>query len=257
MKLIKKVVNEIIEEFNETLKLEDPSEYLEEEQEYIERLNRMIKKSRIPFVDDDADVDEVIEVMAGLNYGYGVQPSDIDGFCFTGTGEYGFEQSIDVEAENIEYNVCYYMMYSEEKGKYVEYYAYPPVETPDSPDTPEEPVTTRPVYFANRRWDMTNKKMHVYGFVTSENNVWPGEEMSLSDQVEHLYYFEINTKYTTLVFNNGQDGNQTKNVSLFEGYNEEQGLVFYNVETDEWEEVPTEIPAPQYDDIGVITCGIG
>lgn len=82
MKLIKKVVNEIIEEFNETLKLEDPSEYLEEEQEYIERLNRMIKKSRIPFVDDDADVDEVIEVMAGLNYGYGVQPSDIDGFTY-------------------------------------------------------------------------------------------------------------------------------------------------------------------------------
>ena len=179
-------------------------------------------------------------------------PSDIDGFCFTGTGQYGFEQSNDVEAENIEYNVCYYMMYSDENGKYVEYYAYPPVETPDSPDTPEEPVTTRPVYFANRRWDMTNKKMYVYGFATSENNGWPGEEMSLYDSVEHLYYFEINTKYTTLVFNNGQNGNQTDDVSLLDGYNEEQGLVFYNVETKEWEEIPTEIPAPQYDDIGVI-----
>lgn len=77
MKLIKKVVNEIIEEYNEMLKLEDPSEYLEEEQEYIERLNRMIKKSRIPFVDDDANVDELIEVIAGLNYGYGIQPQGL------------------------------------------------------------------------------------------------------------------------------------------------------------------------------------
>lgn len=80
MKLIKKVVNEIIEKHNEMFKLEDPSEYSEQSQEYVERLNRMIKKSRIPFVDDDADVDELIEVMAGLSYGYGVRPSSLDGF---------------------------------------------------------------------------------------------------------------------------------------------------------------------------------
>lgn len=79
MELVKKIVNEIIEEYNETIKLEDPNEYSEESQGYIERLNRMIKKSRVPFVDDDADVDELIEVMAGLNCDYGVQESDISG----------------------------------------------------------------------------------------------------------------------------------------------------------------------------------
>lgn len=66
MKLVRKVVNDIILDLNKQIQKEDVSTYAESVHEYVEGVNKLLDMSKIPLLDDDASPEEIIDCMFGL-----------------------------------------------------------------------------------------------------------------------------------------------------------------------------------------------
>ncbi len=206
------------------------------------------KTQKMTYVDTTKDGNDryVIEV-----------PTDVDGIIFAGTGEYGFEQSANIESGWYD-GICYYMNY-ENNTKLAKSYKYEPLEeestvtepgttvtTPASSPDEEGTTVTTPVdtgvtvYVVNSvNWD----KVQAYAWTKDPAVAWPGEEMTLKGVYGTFNVYEISydEAYANIIFNNkvGDTGAQTADLELMDGQ-------YYDLKTAKWyenlEDVPFENP---------------
>ncbi|MBO7502563.1 MAG: starch-binding protein, partial [Paludibacteraceae bacterium] len=77
----------------------------------------------------------------------------------------------------------------------------------EGPENPEEPTFTT-VYFVNTpNW----VNVHAYAWIDERQHIvdWPGAEMEPTKQVVNdyvVYFYELDTRYGNIIFNNGQEG---------------------------------------------------
>ena len=109
-------------------------------------------------------------------------------------------------------------------------------EIPDDPDDPDMPtvVTVKVINSAN--WD------EVYAYVWADEVAvkWPGTEMDLTEETVNgfdIYALSFNSDYTNIIFNNNDNGQQTANLIVTDGY-------YYDVATKEWYATLEDVPDP-------------
>ncbi|MBR3987927.1 MAG: CotH kinase family protein, partial [Clostridia bacterium] len=159
-------------------------------------------------------------------------PTDATGILFNGTGEYGFEQSTDINGGWYD-GICYYMTYdSATNTKPCGTYDYKvPVETTTSevtttstpvedttaskPATKDEETTTpaetttagstettMTIYFENN-WAWPDLTIYWWGSTTGENPQWNTQKMDYVDTTKDgydRYVMEVPTDITGLIF---------------------------------------------------------
>ena len=78
---------------------------------------------------------------------------------------------------------------------------------PDNGETPEEPTYAN-VYFVNYP-DWKEVKIYAWNDDKEENAAWAGEDMTMVRSMVNghsVYEYHLNTKFTHVIFNNGQEG---------------------------------------------------
>ena len=116
-------------------------------------------------------------------------------------------------------------------------------------DTQPELPATRRVYFANIGWEEICA--YAWDDAGAKNHEWPGQLMTEDKEVENLYYIDLLTSYNHIIFNNNNKGSQTDNLD-FDGYDAEANKTFYDIETEAWTLVPTEIVIPEINPVNIV-----
>ncbi|MCH5172441.1 MAG: starch-binding protein [Erysipelotrichales bacterium] len=135
-------------------------------------------------------------------------PAGVDHVIFND----GATQTVDIDfspAKNL-----YVLDTVNGEGKYTIYYSvYEP--TADDPELgrPEGRVIERITIYAQVPADWEEVYVHFWGSI--EDPDWPGREMTLVDEEEHIYSFDIQEIVVGIIFNNG-NGTQTANIEDFE-----------------------------------------
>ena len=160
--------------------------------------------------------------------GYGVNAgleADMD-------GAYTFNLVIDKVARTVKVSVTY----------------------PDNGETPEEPTYAN-VYFVNYP-DWKVVKIYAWNDDKEENAAWAGEDMTMVRSLVNghaVYEYSLNTKFTHVIFNNGQEGENLRKTANLD-FNAETPY-YYN---DTWyasqELIPTDEPVETF--TGYIQPGI-
>ena len=104
--------------------------------------------------------------------------------------------------------------------------------------------------FIPDEWNKTS--IYAYAFTDEyTNNIWPGEVMSQSSDVDWLYSFTVDLDtYSYIIFNSGSEMYQTDDISLADA---SKDTPFFNIYTSSWGEIPEAKPSASTDDYATYT----
>ena len=125
---------------------------------------------------------------------------------------------------------------------------------PDNGETPEEPTYAN-VYFVNYP-DWKVVKIYAWNDDKEENAAWAGEDMTMVRSMVNghaVYEYSLNTKFTHVIFNNGQEGENLRKTDNLD-FNAETPYYYNNTWYASQELIPTDEPIETF--TGYIQPGI-